>query len=369
MTNYRDRIQVVLLAGLLLVLSLACWLGEDKLYSESERRVLTQQPELTAEALLSGSFTKDFESWTLDQFPGRDGWRQVKAFAALDLFRQKDNNDLYQHRGHLSKLEYPYRPYMLENAANKMQSVYDRYLKEAGGKVYFSIVPDKNRVLAGESGRLSLDYDQFAALLREKTDSFAAYIDLYPLLEEAGDYYRTDSHWQQPQILDVARTLGEAMGLTLEGEYEEVRVNCPFYGVWYGQAALPGQPDELAYLTNDELEQCTVTVWDTGLPVEIPMYDLEKALGRDPYDLFLNGAVALLTIENPAADPDRELILFRDSFGSSLAPLLAEGYGKITLIDLRYINSAGLDQMVDFEGADVLFLYSTLLLNNSTSLR
>ncbi|MBQ7871482.1 MAG: hypothetical protein IJ357_05025, partial [Oscillospiraceae bacterium] len=65
----------------------------------------------------------------------------------------------------------------------------------------------------------------------------------------------------------------------------------------------------------------------------------------------------------------RHLILFRDSFGSSLAPLLLDSYGKITLVDLRYVSSALLDGLVDFTDADVLFLYSTTLLNSGSILK
>ncbi|MBQ8010603.1 MAG: hypothetical protein IJ265_03530, partial [Oscillospiraceae bacterium] len=98
-------------------------------------------------------------------------------------------------------------------------------------------------------------------------------------------------------------------------------------------------------------------------------YDMEKAAGRDPYELFLCGADALVTIENPEAASDRELIVFRDSFGSSLVPLLAEGYSKITVIDIRYVQPAMLGNLVEFKGQDVLFLYSTLILNNSLALK
>ncbi len=30
-----------------------------------------------------------------------------------------------------------------------------------------------------------------------------------------------------------------------------------------------------------------------------PVYDLEKARGSDPYELFLSGSVSLLTVDNP----------------------------------------------------------------------
>ena len=77
----------------------------------------------------------------------------------------------------------------------------------------------------------------------------------------------------------------------------------------------------------------------------------------------------MLTIENPQATTERELIVFRDSFGSSLAPLLVQGYKTVTLVDVRYISSQMLDRFLDFHGQDVLFLYSTLVLNNAFMLK
>jgi len=67
--------------------------------------------------------------------------------------------------------------------------------------------------------------------------------------------------------------------------------------------------------------------------------------------------------EKTMAENSRELILFRDSFGSSIAPLLLDGYSKITLVDTRYIHPDLLGKFVDFRGCDVLFLYSILVLN------
>lgn len=368
MKQYRHLIQTAVLGGLLLAVSLCCWLKEDGLYSASERRVLAQQPEPGWEEVLSGDYMEDFEAYTLDQFPARDAFRSLKAVSALGLFGHKDNNALYLADGHLSKLEYPLKQAMLDHAAKHFAHIYDTYLKDSGGEVYFSIIPDKNCYLAAENGYLSLNYDEFISHMRARTDGYMEYIDITGLLS-ADDYYRTDTHWKQERILDVAQTIADAMGVTLEGEYEVKTLDQPFYGVWYGQAALPLEPDTISYLTNDELENCSVKSYDLGTGTAGTVYDNDKVQGKDPYDFFLSGAVAVMTIENPAADPERELVVFRDSFGSSLVPLLAEGYGTITLIDTRYISSDTVGKMVDFNGKDVLFLYSTLLLNNSLSLR
>ncbi len=361
----RNGIVVGTMTALLAGLSLWSWFGGDTDFSESERRVLAKLPEFSTETVLSGKFMTDFETYAMDQFPLRDKFRTLQSAAKLGAFVQSDNNGLYFKNGYLAKMEYPLQDAMLENAANKFDFIYDKFLKESGSQVYFSIVPDKHYFL-GE-GRLMMDYDELVFKMRGRTE-YMQYIDIFPCLE-LEDYYHTDTHWRQERIGDVAATLAEAMGVTLAGEYETQTLDNPFYGVYYGQLALPVQPDTLHYLTSDVLDGCIVTSYDTGKPVEKSIYDMEAAKGRDPYEMFLCGSDALLTVENPNAKTDRELIVFRDSFGSSLVPLLAEGYAKITVVDIRYVQSAMLGNLVEFKGQDVLFMYSTLVLNNSMGLR
>ena len=39
-----------------------------------------------------------------------------------------------------------------------------------------------------------------------------------------------------------------------------------------------------------------------------------------------------IDIVNPTSNSNKELIVFRDSYGSSLVPLLIDGYRKITVV-------------------------------------
>ena len=87
--------------------------------SESERRALAKFPELTLETVLSGEFTKEFETFTLDQFPMRDTFRSIKAICSHYIFMNMDNNDVFVTDGHISKLEYPLKDAMVSNAAEK----------------------------------------------------------------------------------------------------------------------------------------------------------------------------------------------------------------------------------------------------------
>lgn len=99
------------------------------------------------------------------------------------------------------------------------------------------------------------------------------------------------------------------------------------------------------------------------------MYDRTKAEGEDPYSVFLSGSAGMIEIENPDGPKDRQLVLFADSYGSSMAPLLATGYSRTTIIDLRNLPSFRLKSMIDFSRQDVLFLYSTSVLNASYNLK
>ena len=85
--------------------------------------------------------------------------------------------------------------------------------------------------------------------------------------------------------------------------------------------------------------------------------------------MYLDGASSFIEIYNDNSNSDKELIMFRDSFASSLTPLLTKYYKKVTLIDTRYINSSNYLNLVEFNNQDILFIYSTLIVNNSGTLK
>ena len=361
----KQIVLTVVMALFLLGVSLWCWFKPADTFSISERRELKRFPTLTVQTVLDGKFMSGFEDYALDQFPMRDELRTLKALSVRYLYAQQDNNGIYMADGYLSKLEFPMRQNSVDRAASVFQSVCDSFLKDTNANVYFSVIPDKNYFLAEANGYPSIDYQKMVDSLREQMP-YMTYIDLFDRLE-LEDYYRTDSHWRQEKIEDVADDLASGMGVERREEYTEHGVPTPFYGVYAGQSALPLDGEQLSYLSCDTLENCIVYDHENGR--EIPVYDLNKTTGKDPYEMFLSGSLSLITIENPMADTDRELIIFRDSFGSSIAPLLVECYSKVTLVDIRYLVSWRLGDFIEFDDQDVLFLYSTGVLNNRETLK
>ena len=348
-------------------LTLFAWFGPVKEISEAERRPLEQMPAVTADALLSGRYMKDFEDASLDQFPLRDTFRKVKSLFHFGVFRQSDNNGIYIADGFAAVQEYPLKKESVDHAVSRFQSVYDRYLADTGSKVYMAVVPDKGYYLGAQSGHLTMDYGAMMQTVREGMP-WATHIDLTGVLS-GDDYYRTDTHWRQENLLEAAGVLCEAMGAKKPSpeDYTQTALQRPFYGVYYGQAALPMEVDTMYLLESEGLKNCTVFDYETGKTGAV--YDMTKLDSRDLYDVFLSGSKSLLRIDNPDAETDRELIVFRDSFGSAMVPLLVQGYKTVTLVDIRYIQSGMLSRYLEFTGQDVLFLYSTLVLNNSGSIK
>lgn len=355
---------VVLFCLVIFGFLLAMFFVKDQDRSYTERRKLQQFPKISSEAVFSRTFFDELEAYLLDQFPARESFRTLKAVTAFDVFRQKDNNGIYLVGDSVYQMQYPLEEDQVLLGAEKLNSLYENYLQ--GMNVYYAVIPDKNYYTAEENGYLALDYTKLRALLRQNIRNMQE-IELFDCLE-AEDYYRTDPHWRQDKLDAVLVRLESELNLNLPDTASyEVQTFYPFYGAYCGQSALAVEPDTIFYLESAATRQAVLYDYETDRVSGL--YTPEEYDGMDAYDVFMGGASALQVVENPANKSGRELIVFRDSFASSLVPLLLEGYSKITLVDLRYMSSSLLPKLVTFADQDVLFLYSTLVFNNSAMLR
>ena len=274
--------------------------------------------------------------------------------------------DVYVYQGYAVTTEAGYDQKSLDYAALKFQQLYDSYLTGNDGHIYLSVVPDKGSFTAPPEGYTPASAQETADTLLAQLD-FVQYVDIAPglMLE---DYYRTDPHWRQECLVATAQTLAQAMDVPLAGDFQENAIDVPFYGAYAEKAGEPLVADTLRYLTGEVLDACTVYDYETD--AREPLYDLAAVDTDTPYDLYLQGSRSLLRIDSPLAATDRTLVVFRDSFGSSLIPLLAESYRTIYAVDIRYLSSQMVGRFLSFDGSeDVLFLYSTVVLQNSRTMK
>lgn len=274
--------------------------------------------------------------------------------------------DVYVYQGYAVTTEAGYDQKSLDYAARKLQQLHDSYLTGNDGHIYLSVVPDKGSFTEPPEGYTPASAQETADALLAQLD-FAQYVDIAPGLT-LEDYYRTDPHWRQECLVATAQTLAQAMDVPLAGDFQENAIDVPFYGAYAEKAGEPLVADTLRYLTGEVLDACTVYDYETD--AQEPLYDLSAVETDTPYDLYLQGSRSLLRIDSPLSATDKTLVVFRDSFGSSLIPLLAESYRTIYAVDIRYLSSQMVGRFLSFDGSeDVLFLYSTLVLQNSRTMK
>ena len=208
-----------------------------------------------------------------------------------------------------------------------------------------------------------MNYDLLINKMNSELSSFN-YIDIMNSLS-LEDYYYSDSHFKQENIVKVANVILEKTG---NSYYKDINYNLQNVGVFKGvysyQVPVKIKEDNINILSNEYIDN--VIVYDNLNKIDINVYDKSKINSWDLYDIYLGGAKGLLIIYNNLASSDDELIVFRDSYGSSL---VISSYKKTIVIDTRYISSNILDNYVEFKGQDVLFLYSVSTINNSFTVK
>ena len=332
--------------------------------SNAERRPLAQFPnEITWENLTTKdkevNTIKLFEKASADQFPFREFFRTLKANFQMNVLGLKENNGYAVEDGYIAKIEQEFDWENVEYSVSRLALIYNRFIKGKTDNVYTAIVPDKNYYFAQDYNYTAPSYEIMVEMLKDSLPE-ATYINLFDSLQ-LSDYYYADTHWSQNNLKDVVNTITAAMGSSdrIRWNYTEKTLE-NFKGVYHAQSALYPKPETLTYLTNAILENATVFDYSTNKTFGI--YNFEAFEGNDGYDFFLSGTLPYLRIDNPNATTDKELVMFRDSFGASLAPLLVEGYKTVYLIDIRSLPLQSL-MTIDFADKDVLFIYSSLVLN------
>ena len=358
-----DKIKdiVVTLVFLITIISLFLInvIKKDTDISIAERRKLATMPELTTKSLFDGTYFKKFDSYVTDQFIKRDTFRKIKI--DIELSTKGEYNNLYMYDDYIVEEIFPLNTNSINNLTNKINYIKNIYLNN-NSNIYYTIIPDKNYFV--NKGNLKLDYNKLQDMMKNNLTNLN-YINIFDKLT-LDNYYKTDTHWKQEDLFDVANTIANQMNFDITNN-NVVNTVTTFKGSYAGRLSVTKDIDTIKTISNPSTLNSSVYNYETKQYTKI--YDYDKLKSLDKYDIYLSGASSIIDIVNPTSNSNRELIVFRDSYGSSLIPLLMEGYKKITVIDIRYVSSRILNNYIIFNNQDVLFMYSILTINNSFSMR
>ncbi|MFR5984784.1 MAG: DHHW family protein [Bacilli bacterium] len=356
----KDIVVTIIFLFTVISLFLINVIKEDTDISVAERRKLATMPELTTKSLFDGTYFKKFDSYVTDQFVERDAFRKIKI--DIELSTKGEYNNLYLYDDYIIEEIFPLNSNSINNLTNKINYIKDTYLNN-NSNIYYTIIPDKNYFV--NNGNLKLDYNKLQDMMKNNLSNIN-YINIFDKLT-LDNYYKTDTHWKEEDLFNVANTIANQMNFDITNNNNVVNTITTFKGSYAGRLSVTKDIDTIKTVSNPSTLNSSVYNYETKKYTDI--YDYTKINSLDKYDIYLSGAVPIIDIINNNSSSDKELIVFRDSYGSSLIPLLIEGYKKITVIDIRYISSKILNKYIDFNDQDVLFMYSILTINNSFSIR
>ena len=355
----KDIVVTIIFLFTIISLFLINVIKKDTDISIAERRKLATMPELTTKSLFDGTYFKKFDSYVTDQFVERDAFRKIKI--DIELSTKGEYNNLYLYDDYIIEEIFPLNTNSINNLTSKINYIKDTYLND-NSNIYYTIIPDKNYFV--NKGNLKLSYNKLQDMMKNNLTNIN-YINIFDKLT-LDNYYKTDTHWKQEDLFDVANTIANQMNFDITNN-NVVNTVTTFKGSYAGRLSVTKDIDTIKTISNPSTLNSSVYNYETKKYTDI--YDYTKINSLDKYDIYLSGAVPIIDIINNNTSSDKELIVFRDSYGSSLIPLLIEGYKKITVIDIRYISSKILNKYIDFNDQDVLFMYSILTINNSFSIR
>ena len=355
----KDIVVTIIFLFTIIALFLINIIKEDTDISVAERRKLATMPELTTKSLFDGTYFKKFDSYVTDQFVERDAFRKIKI--DIELSTKGEYNNLYLYDDYIIEEIFPLNSNSINNLTSKINYIKDTYLNN-NSNIYYTIIPDKNYFV--NNGNLKLNYNKLQDMMKNNLSNIN-YINIFDKLT-LDNYYKTDTHWKEEDLFNVANTIANQMNFDITNN-NVVNTITTFNGSYAGRLSVTKDIDTIKTISNPSIDNSSVYNYETKKYTDI--YDYTKINSLDKYDIYLSGAVPIIDIINNNSSSDKELIVFRDSYGSSLIPLLIEGYKKITVIDIRYISSKILNKYIDFNDQDVLFMYSILTINNSFSIR
>lgn len=362
MKKKNDLILICSATALLLLLSVGTLLSPDVAFSENENRYLQEKPTLSADAVLSGRFSTQMESYLSDQILGREGWVEGKSLieAALGV---ADSNGVYLCKDgrvveRVTETQFNHTQY----AANLQQvAELKENCEKDGIALDVMLVPTAAYIYKESLPAHALTFDEDRAFGQAETLLSDSLIDLRtPLLtaeektadgQKADTYFRTDHHWTGYGAFLGYKAYLHHLGVEIGsyGDTEPVTLTEQFKGTLYSKVLLPTlAEDTIQTPLNAREAKLKVCIVDGN---EENTYDSlyfdEFLKKKDKYAVFFGGNYAQVEIKTDATGSKatqkgekygEKLLIVKDSFANSFVPYLLDDFAEITMVDTRYFR-------------------------------
>lgn len=382
-----DKLMIALFSAVLLALPIATIAMPKQVKSENENRTLAKFPTLVDEykwekAETVGdyfsafkwkylndrtgkAFKDDFETYFCDHIVGRESW--VKVCNKLQTLAGKQEiNGVYTKNGQMIQTFKNYDEQGVDEALAAINLFAERH---ADMPVSIMIAPTAQEFLSAQiPGYMGLSSEKaFIESVYGKLSNIST-IDCTSYLSGHSDeyiYYRTDHHWTSLGAYYAYTAAANTMGYTPYGlsAFNIETASNSFKGTLYSSTLNESITDDVIeyyHLKDGDHVVKLSTTDDNGKQIENDsLYFREYLEVKDKYSSFTGSNSPVVTIETDV-DNGKSLLLIKDSYAHSLVPFLANHYSKITMVDLRYINT-DLNYVVDIDSySQTMFMYNAI---------
>lgn len=340
----------------------------QKAYSENEKRVLADFPEITWKSVADGSFGSKLETYLADHFPLRDMFVGIHAYMEQFLGQNGVSGIYRADDGYLiaapSTLD--------EGRARRNVESLARFVQSTGLPAAMMVVPSAGYTLDEKlPANHQLYWDDRLMEITLEAAGDMAVIDLRQdfLQQKENLYYRTDHHLTSDGNNLMYQVFCREQGI------EPVEFACAesydgFYGTSYSKSGLWGtKPDMLEIWKPENPGSYQVTILEgTDTKTSDSLYFPAHLENLDKYPVFLDGNHSLVSVENKNCQNGRRLLLIKDSYAHCFTTFAIEHYEEIVLVDMRYYRGSVQD-VIDGHGVtEILCLYGAENLATSTDI-
>lgn len=390
-----DKLMIALFTIVLLVVPITTLILPKSDRSENENRTLAKFPKLVNETKLEkaeniddiikaikwdyiteredASFMDDFETYFADHLAGRELW--VKASNKMSVLMGKEEiNGVYTVDGMMIESFREYNEKEVQNSINAVNAFAERY---SDIPMYFMLAPTAQEIYKSKIPSYSgiISERVFIEECAEKLNKVNSIDALSYLSGRAGDYiyYRTDHHWTSLgayyAYCAAAKQLGyNALGLNA---FNVETASSSFRGTLYSKTLDDSiSPDSIEYYFLADGEPNVTMTRINGDKVETfnSLYVRDYLSQKDKYSSFTGSNVPIVTIETDV-DNDKQLLIIKDSYAHALVPFLSKHYSKITMVDMRYINT-DLNFFINVRDYDqILFMQNVITFSEESYLK
>lgn len=314
----RNKIEMIIFIVVCFLLCLIPFVGMTVARTDitTENKTLASLPKLREDGKLNIEYLQELGNYFEDHFAFKnllvtaDSNIQSKIFGVSNMdtvitgkngwLYYKDTLDDYLGQNTLSDRA-------IYNIANNL-SIIQRYVEEKGAKFLFTAAPNKNS-LYGENmpyyyNKKVSDINNLALLKPQLEKAEITYADLFSQFKSQSEilYLKRDSHWNNKGAVLAYNTILDALEIDHEN-YESIgSVRTKDY---YGDL------NKMIYPLGAEPEWNYEYQYDSSFVYETDTESVEDAW-----------------IQTSNKDGEGTLLMFRDSFGNTLLPLMAEVFEK-----------------------------------------